>query len=192
MKNTYKILVFTFTVLLLINFSLESLKKKKKHNLKKEKKSKVVNNVLNDPIVMENSGYRSPIIVERLSMGRDPEYFQSAPFDAEIVNTGDVYYNGKEHLNAKIIECNSLTIPTECMASALCGWCGHSNSCIPGTPKGPLTKCSGKFAFTKADQLNAFNAGTINLNVRKQNGDPALIKTDTPDMSSIILNPMMQ
>jgi len=64
------------------------------------------------------------------------------------------YYDGSRKLRVDSITCNQwTTIPELCMKQSSCGWCGSSNTCIPGNNLGALAPClAGKFFFSAPDQ----------------------------------------
>jgi hypothetical protein len=84
------------------------------------------------------------------------------------------------------------TTPQSCVNNAGCGWCGDKNTCIPGTPSGPLAPCMrNTFLYTApTPEWNPFRAGTINILAVDPKGRPQLNLTPNPDMSRInVWNP---
>ena len=80
--------------------------------------------------------------------------------------------------------------PTTCVQNAHCGWCGSSNTCVAGTPRGPLGNClRNAFIFNAPnDNWSPFTAGNINLYARDKQFRPILHLTPTPDMENVYVN----
>ena len=88
--------------------------------------------------------------------------------------TDKFYYNGRDNLNAIHINCNVYsTQPHSCVQNMKCGWCGQSNSCIPGSQSGPLAPClRNTFLYTApTSDWSPFKANTINTLAINEKGE---------------------
>ncbi len=86
------------------------------------------------------------------------------------------------------MNCSSYSLkPQLCVGNAQCGWCGQNNSCIPGTPSGPLAPCF-KDTFLYSAQnpnWNPFRAGTVNIRAWDDKKRPQIIVAPTPDVQNM-------
>lgn len=67
------------------------------------------------------------------------------------------------------------------------GWCGSSNTCVPGNSAGPLGNClRNTFLYTSpSSDWNPLKAGTINIFGQNKSGGNAFILTPEPDLNKI-------
>ena len=101
------------------------------------------------------------------------------------------YYDGTENLGSSThVNCDVLsTVPNQCVHNSGCGWCGSSNSCIPGNNRGPLANClrSTYLFTTPSKDWNPLKAGTINIHAVDRHDEPLLRITQTPDLSKVFV-----
>lgn len=193
MKLQSKI-IFTLSFLIILFDSTLEISKKKFLKNKSQKSKQFLKGktpILSD-LIVEKATYKTPVTTEFLSGGNYPDYYDGKIEDANVHYSNEIYYNGKDHLNALVVECKQMTMfPSRCMKNKFCGWCQESQSCIPGTPKGPMIKCKGIFDFTNPNTpFNPFTAGDVNLYIEK-GGKPSIVKTATPDMKKFKLIPYL-
>ena len=184
MKLITKILIYIITLISIINKSNE-VKTRKNH--KKDIKA-----YPGDPslIIASEAGYKSPIITSDISSINDPE---SKKETANAHISKEIYYNGKDNLNVQKIECAKLSkSPTKCISDKLCGWCKSDNTCIPGTPEGPLTECKGIYSFSDPNvKITPLNASNINIYTLDKNKNPIYKKTYQPDLDKVNVSPYL-
>ena len=62
----------------------------------------------------------------------------------------ETFFDGTKSLKITKFSCGAYTTKEEvCLHQGSCGWCGSSNSCIPGNNLGPLAPClRGTYKFT--------------------------------------------
>ncbi len=102
--------------------------------------------------------------------------------------TDKFYYNGRDNLNAIHINCNIYTSdPHSCVHNMKCGWCGQSNTCIPGSQSGPLAPCFRNSYLYSAptSEWNPFKASTFNTLTLNEKGEPLISIVPEPNMSKI-------
>jgi len=109
--------------------------------LKTDKPAISVAKASNKGLVLPNeTGFTSPIIVKHLPVTSRPP--RPGPLEnIDEVRTEINYYNGASNLNAITVQCERFSKPA-CFSATSCGWCGSSNTCIPGTDLSPLAPCS--------------------------------------------------
>lgn len=98
------------------------------------------------------------------------------------------FYNGRDNLNAIHLNCNVYsTAPADCVNNSKCGWCGQSNTCIPGTSSGPLAPClRDSFLFTKPSvDWNPLKASTINILAKNERGQPLNHIVPEPNLNNV-------
>jgi hypothetical protein len=66
------------------------------------------------------------------------------------------------------------------MKQSSCGWCGSTNTCIPGNNLGPLTPClAGKFFFSAPDKnFSLLNHNNYSVSRRAIGGAQLTTLTD--------------
>jgi hypothetical protein len=102
--------------------------------------------------------------------------------------TDKLYYNGRDNLNAIHINCNVYsTQPHSCVHNMKCGWCGQSNTCVPGSQSGPLASClRSTFLYSApSSEWSPFKASTINTLAVNQKGESQLNIVPEPTMGKI-------
>lgn len=102
--------------------------------------------------------------------------------------TDKFYYNGRDNLNAIHINCNVYsTQPHSCVHNMKCGWCGQSNTCIPGSQSGPLSPClRSTFLYSSpTSEWNPLKASTINTLAVNQKGESQTTIVPEPTMGKI-------
>lgn len=98
------------------------------------------------------------------------------------------YYNGRDNLNAIHINCNVYsTQPHSCVHNMKCGWCGQSNTCVPGSQSGPLAPClRGTFLYSApTSEWNPLKASTINTLAVNQKGESQITIVPEPTMGKV-------
>lgn len=83
------------------------------------------------------------------------------------------YYDGSRKLKITSTTCNQwTTLPQLCMKQSSCGWCGSTNTCIPGNNLGPLAPClAGKFFFSAPDSnFNLLNHNNYSVSRKAVGG----------------------
>jgi hypothetical protein len=118
------------------------------------------------------------------------------PYTGVITNavgfiTDKNYYNGRDNLNAININCNVYnTQPASCVHNMKCGWCGQSNTCIPGTSAGPMGNClRNTYLFSSPSaEWNPLKAGTINILAVNQKGVPLNHIVAEPNLNRVAVN----
>ncbi|MCQ2818155.1 MAG: hypothetical protein MJ252_12890 [archaeon] len=184
MKNLNKILLKG----IFLSFLLSTVSLKKFRNFKKKSK------LDEKEIILDSLDYKYAEMVPLVSSGYGSKYVDgNIPVISSVqaVNSQGLYYDGSANINAWRIECaNYDNTPTQCLQNKLCGLCGRS--CVPGTPKGPISPCNSVFHFNDPNKpLNAFNAADINLYYAIPKGnkiESGFVKTYTPDMSTAYVN----
>ena len=99
----------------------------------------------------------------------------------EIPSVGD-YYDGTMKFSSVTVSCNQWTTQREvCLNQKSCGWCGSSNSCIPGNNLGPLAPClRGRYTFSEPSaNWNPFD--TKNVSISRRNVGGAQLTTIAPN-----------
>ena len=142
-------------------------------------------------ILQRQANFKNPKIYEMIPLSINSDLNTGRIEEANSVPTNSLYYNGAEKLNAIKIMCQSYDMfPTTCVQNAHCGWCGSSNTCVAGTPRGPLGNClRNAFIFNAPnDNWSPFTAGNINLYARDKQFRPILHLTPTPDMENVYVN----
>lgn len=107
---------------------------------------------------------------------------------ADSFVTDKFYYNGRDNLNAIHINCNVYsTEPSKCVHNMKCGWCGQSNSCIPGSSSGPLAPClRNTYLYTApSSEWSPLKSGTINTLAINEKGEPLNHIVPEPTMGKI-------
>ena len=105
---------------------------------------------------------------------------------ADGFTTDKNYYNGRDNLNAIHINCNvHSTAPADCINNNGCGWCGQSNTCVPGTSSGPLAPClRNSFLYTNPPKdWNPLKASTLNILAKNERGNPLNHIVPEPNLS---------
>ena len=100
--------------------------------------------------------------------------------------TDKFYYNGRDNLNAIHINCNVYsTNPSSCVHNMKCGWCGQSNTCIPGTLSGPMAPClRNTFLYTApSSEWSPLRASSINTLAVNMKGEALNTITHEPNLS---------
>lgn len=111
--------------------------------------------------------------------------------DANAFITDKNYYNGRDNINAIHVNCNVYsTVPADCVHNMNCGWCGQSNTCVPGTQAGPMGNCMrNTYLYTApSDKWNPLKAGTINVLAINHKEEPLNHIVPTPNMEKYEVN----
>jgi hypothetical protein len=141
--------------------------------LAKEKKT-------DDFYIQNSKDFKSPQIVEKLPPKIDLNGGPAENID-EIPSPED-YYDGTIGLKITRKECTQYTTqPQVCLHQGSCGWCGSSNSCIPGNNLGPLAPClRGTYRFT-APTVDWNPLPTNDVSVNRANVAGAQLTTIVPN-----------
>ena len=186
----------TLTLFLLLTLSLIAYSSQKSH-LRKSRKSRIHQSLVPgyshsvSDILQREGGFKSPKLMDSIPLSLNNELNTGKIEEATSLPSSSLYYNGAENLNAIKIMCHSYDMfPTSCVKNANCGWCGNRNTCIAGTPKGPLGNClrSAYVYAAPSDQWNPFNSGDINLYARDKQFRPLLHLAPTPKMDNVYVN----
>jgi hypothetical protein len=133
-----------------------------------------------DDFYIQNSkDYKAPQIVEKLPPKVDLNVGPAE--NAEEMPSVEDYYDGTRGLKITRMECTQYTTQPEiCLHQGSCGWCGSTNSCIPGNNLGPLAPClRGTYKFT-APSANWNPLDTNNVKVNRANIAGAQLTTIVP------------
>eukprot|EP00340_Litonotus_pictus_P008555 CAMPEP_0170529604 /NCGR_PEP_ID=MMETSP0209-20121228/26556_1 /TAXON_ID=665100 ORGANISM="Litonotus pictus, Strain P1" /NCGR_SAMPLE_ID=MMETSP0209 /ASSEMBLY_ACC=CAM_ASM_000301 /LENGTH=221 /DNA_ID=CAMNT_0010821763 /DNA_START=1 /DNA_END=666 /DNA_ORIENTATION=+ len=99
---------------------------------------------------------------------------------AEEKESIEEYYNGEKNLNTFRLICRGFTDSKACHKISHCGWCGSSNSCVEGTPNGPVEDCKNKATYSYDGQMWAFfkkeKKGILQELMKKKKDYPKLDK----------------
>ena len=173
-------------------------------NQSKNLKSSQVIGILSPPIQYENGNVDVSQILSTTAGLVEPTYVEKIPKNLNTPYTGEIaeanarisnkfYYNGADKLSViKTVECTQFTSnPNGCFKTSQCGWCGETNSCIKGTPQGPIGNCLRNYFFDKpSENWEPMNSGSINLYAHDKKFEPLLHVTETPDMTKVnVANP---
>jgi hypothetical protein len=124
------------------------------------------------------------------------------PINLNIPNTGVIerantfvtdklYYNGRDNLNAKHLTCNVYsTEPHSCVHNINCGWCGQSNTCVPGSSSGPMGRCLyNTFLYSSpSPDWNPLKASTLNVLAVNEKGEALNHIVPEPYMNKVAIN----
>jgi len=109
----------------------------------------------------------------------------------EVRSVEKFYYDGTENLGSSIhVNCDVYsTIPNQCVHNSHCGWCGSSNTCIPGTSRGPLANClRSTFLYSApSDTWNPLKAGTVNIRALDKKERSVLHIAPNPDLRNVLV-----
>jgi hypothetical protein len=109
------------------------------------------------------------------------------------VSGSSTYYDGTKNINVIKVNCDEFTpTPTICVNQHECGFCETTNSCMRGTPNGPLgDSCiASAFKYTLPSDWHPLqNPGTVNIRAVDKNNQPLIVKAPTPDLAKVFLNP---
>jgi len=78
-------------------------------------------------------------------------------------------------------------MPDSCVNNPKCGWCGQSNTCIPGNSTGPMAPClRGTFLFSSpSKEWNPLKASTINTIAINARGEPLNHIVPEPSLNKV-------
>lgn len=83
-------------------------------------------------------------------------------------------------------------MPNKCVNNSGCGWCGQSNTCIPGNSSGPLSAClRNSFLYTAPEkEWNPLKASSINVLALNARGEPQNHIVPEPSLNKVdVFNP---
>jgi len=137
------------------------------------------------------AGFISPKMVQKLPLQMNNPYTGIIREANEVRSVEKFYYDGTENLGSSIhVNCDVYsTIPNSCVHNSKCGWCGSSNTCIPGNSRGPLASCiRSTFLYTApSDIWNPFKAGTVNIRAMDRKERSILTIAPNPDLRNVLV-----
>lgn len=126
--------------------------------------------------------HNNQFFVEHRGDFKEPQYVDKLPARKQIrgrITSADEipsaadYYDGSIHMKTEVTVCSQWTTQKEaCQSQGNCGWCGASNTCIPGNTNGPSIPClRGTWEFADPKQnWNPYDSDKVVVTRRNVGG----------------------